>query len=267
MTPANWAFSIWAAIYTLEIAYVVTSYFKAFRSSLLNPASVAKTFILTNVLSAVWTLVFSLDKQALAFIAIASILVTLLVIVSKQLKIIMATSSDVKIFEFVFLALPFQMHAGWLVSATNVNLSVLLTSLSPNDASALNTSDGFSLLTTDNATMQVSLAVLSIAIIIFSCLYSIFVVPAYTIALVGAWTFLGIADKLSSPPADIKKTFDSMTLSGLQGAAQVGGYGVLAAVVLKIAWGFVISRCARSLAPRNSSQGRIRQPSHAVSMV
>ena len=134
-------------------------------------------------------------------------------------------ASDVRNVEYALLALPFQLHGGWIVSATNLNLNLLFVYLSP-----------------DNSSMQISIAALSVSAIILSCMCSIFVVkpiPAYTIALVGVWTFMAIADQLSSPPEKIESRFDSATLAGFRGASQIGGYGVLAIAALKFVYRLV----------------------------
>lgn len=115
VTPAGWAFIIWAPIFLLEGGSMVYQFYRV------DPALIAASpyWCLGCVLQSAWTIAFASDR-----IALSSVLITLLT------GAIGCTYNAARMIEapdpmtYTLCILPFAMHTAWLVAASLVNFNV-----------------------------------------------------------------------------------------------------------------------------------------------
>jgi len=113
---------------------------------------------------------------------------------------------------------PFQIHAGWILAASNVNLSVLFVAYGAGD----------------NYATQLSVAVLTFAFVILATCFCLFSVSNRFVVVAGvqAWALTGIAAELDSPFAKIEAAFGPIVLAGLSGAASSAASAIWTAVAI-----------------------------------
>jgi benzodiazapine receptor len=120
VTPSGYAFSIWSIIFTAELVWAIFQLFPSYRANELVDG-VSYYFILACVAQMLWSIVFTTEQIAFSLIAMVSILIPLLIIITKSTKIGHQTLGEYWLMKF-----PFQIHAGWIMAATLVNFNVVL---------------------------------------------------------------------------------------------------------------------------------------------
>jgi hypothetical protein len=117
--PAGYAFSIWGAIYTLLLVYVI---YQFWRSDALV-ARINRVFIVNALLNASWMFAWHYDFIWLSVLIMVGLLVTLIRI-ADTLRISNLTQK-----ERWLTRLPFGVYFGWITVATIANMTVFLVSL------------------------------------------------------------------------------------------------------------------------------------------
>jgi hypothetical protein len=121
VTPAGFAFAIWGIIFTSQLIWCITQLLPRYRSKAVVLEGVGFYYVYTCLAEISWTLCFTTNYIALSLILMVSILIPLVVIVSKSSKISNDNTSDYWLLKF-----PFEIHAGWIMAATLVNINVFL---------------------------------------------------------------------------------------------------------------------------------------------
>jgi len=166
ITPAGWAFAIWGIIFTMQLIWAIAQLSPAFRASPLVLDGVSWYYIGVCGAQVAWTLFFSFELITLSLVAMLAILAFLDKIVGSQCKL----GGPVSYRDYWILAAPFQIHAGWIVAATLVNISVVLVKW---DASS---------------TVQFIAAIASLVILLLANAYFLHLSrPIFSIPLVLAW--------------------------------------------------------------------------------
>jgi len=181
VTPALWAYYLWAPILILEGMFAIAQLLPHYR----NQPIIQETgylFFYCFVLQTAWTFFFSFQLFTASFIAVV---LTLISLVSLLLTQIHTISSDEKRSwpEYILFRFPFYLHTGWMVLMATDHFALLFR--------AFGTS----------AHMQAAIDILSLALLLavgVACLirppYNDFVIPSVVI-----WCFLGIASRLENP--------------------------------------------------------------------
>lgn len=122
--------------------------------------------------------------------------------------------------EFWLLQFPFQLHCGWIVAASAVQLNTVVVAY-----------DG-------SSETQLSMAILSVAGVVATALYLLFVLEKKieTTAGVQAWALMGIASQLADPFEKTQVKFGSLVLDGLGGAANIASTALWVMVGLAVVW-------------------------------
>jgi hypothetical protein len=227
VTPIGWAFSIWGPIFISQAIFTVIQMLPDYRANPLVTEGVGYWYAAVCLAQVFWTLSFSLEVNWLAFIMMSTILAFLVKLNHDSYKLTPATNGEFWLFKF-----PFQLHLGWIIAASFVNLSVLLVAYGSDD----------------NQKAQISVAICSFGCIWVVALYCLFVLkkPLITISGVASWALGGIAAQLASPKdktitafatfvGDIDTITNTIVLDGIGGAAAILSIFFSIVVVLEIA--------------------------------
>lgn len=176
--PPSYTFSIWGVIYTALFIFTVRQIALAFGKQRLRPGNedtrrMGIWFILANIASIAWLIVWTNENYYASIALITATLVCLFVIHT----LLGIHDPSRSIASKTFTQLPLSLFFGWLIVAAIVNASLLLTSRG-----------GFSY----------SAATWTIAMVCFSTLIGLIVIMAYRNVVVGAvlvWALWGVADK------------------------------------------------------------------------
>jgi hypothetical protein len=210
VTPIGWAFSIWGPIFISEGIYTAVQMLPKYRADPMVTQGVSYYYAATCLAQIFWTFSFSLEVNWLACTLMFSILACLIGLVRSQYKL--ATESAGK---FWLLQFPFQLHLGWIIAASNVNLSVLLVAYG-----------------SDNSELQLSVGILSLSAVVAVALYVLFVLEKRLVTTAGvqAWALGGIAAQLKYPFEKTVVEFGQLVLDGVGGAAAIAST-ILAIIV------------------------------------
>lgn len=174
VTPAGWAFAIWGVIFISQLIWAVAQLRPAFRASPLVIGGVGWYYLGVAAAQIAWTLLFSFELISLSLVAMLLVLFFLDMIVGSQCKFVKlggaVTSQDYWILRF-----PFEIHAGWIIAASLVNINLVLV--------AWNAS----------ATVQFIAALLSLLVLLMADAYFLHLThPVFVIPLVLAWASVRI---------------------------------------------------------------------------
>jgi hypothetical protein len=204
ITPAGFAFAIWGVIFTSELIWAVVQMLPKYRARDVVIYGVGWNYVYACMAQMAWTLCFTTEHIALSLIAMVSILIPLVMILTKLSQL-----PSESIGYYWLLKFPFEIHAAWIMAATLVNVNVLLvaSNLAPS--------------------IQVGAAWLSLGVLASTSFYYTYkqkwVVPA-----VLAWASNAINSELSNPPESIANTFSIESIDAIQLAT-----GVLAALIIQ----------------------------------
>lgn len=123
ITPAGYAFSIWALIYFLLFGFLVyqwITYFKGQGERSLLPSSV--WFGLSNIFNGLWIIVWTSEMIGTSVLVIFALLGCLMVLVFRLKLEIWDAPLDI----IAFVWWPICIYTGWIVVASVVNSSVFL---------------------------------------------------------------------------------------------------------------------------------------------
>jgi benzodiazapine receptor len=204
ITPAGFAFAIWGVIFTSELIWAVVQMLPKYRARDVVVYGVGWNYVYACTAQMAWTLCFTTEHIALSLIAMVSILIPLVMILTKLSQL-----PSESIGYYWLLKFPFEIHAAWIMAATLVNANVLLVAwnLAPS--------------------IQVGAAWLSLGVLASTSFYYTYkqkwVVPA-----VLAWASYAINSELSNIRESIANTFSMESIDAIQVAT-----GLLAALIIQ----------------------------------
>lgn len=174
VTPAAYAFGIWAIIFGLQGIWAVLQMLPSYRAHPLVVDGVSFWYILVCLAQITWSTLFTLEQILPSVVAMTVLLVLLLIIFLKISK--MQSDSTTA---YAFLKLPFEIHTAWILAASLINANLLLVDLEVDK----------SMLVLAAAVTVTALAVLGIVFAMMN---------QWVIPLVLAWASMGIAVELSN---------------------------------------------------------------------
>ena len=139
VTPAGYAFSIWGLVFLSQFIWVILQLLPKFRQVALQ--GVGWWYIITCLAQCAWSVFFSQEWIVLSMIAMASILVSLVMILILQARnssVVDATTerqrtttssqstTAAELCSFWGFQFPFQIHCGWIWAASVVNANVVV---------------------------------------------------------------------------------------------------------------------------------------------
>ncbi|TDS13176.1 tryptophan-rich sensory protein [Sphingobacterium paludis] len=124
-TPAGYAFSIWGIIYLGLASFIVYSGRHVFRGidPLRAVERIGSWFFISCLANMFWVVAWLNHYTLLSVLLMVILLVSLLRIVSK----LELSLRKVSVKNYVFIALPFSLYAGWISLAIIANVAALLT--------------------------------------------------------------------------------------------------------------------------------------------
>mmetsp|Transcript_12438 Transcript_12438/g.35604 ORF Transcript_12438/g.35604 Transcript_12438/m.35604 type:complete len:300 (+) Transcript_12438:67-966(+) len=200
ITPAGWAFAIWALIFVSELCYVVLQLHPRYRSHRMVRKGIHYWFFFVCMGQLFWSLSFGLNQIEMSTLFMTFILFCLVALEYCQYK----TKSDGTKTEYWLLRFPFEVHTGWIVAAFAVNSNVAAAKWEA------------------SAPALFGLAVASIVYIIICAAFCLFLKkPNYAVPLTLAWATFGIAEELRSPMDSISRNFSEGQIASIRTTSAV----------------------------------------------
>jgi len=226
VTPIGWAFSIWGPIFILEAVFAIMQLTPKYRSHPIVLNGVSYWYCIVVIAQAGWTFSFCFEIIWLSFLMMLSILASLCIIIYQTRNNVQVETT---IGDFWLLKFPFELHAGWIIAASAVNLSVCLVAYR------------------DDITLQISVAVLSVTALVVVSLAMLFSLkaPVYTLPTVQAWALLGVSVQLASPLQETAEKF-SFFCDGLGLSAKIASVFIVVLVLVRAADQFYSGNKVRS---------------------
>lgn len=231
VTPAPFAFSIWGVIFLAELIWTIVQCLPAYRSTELVVKGVGYNYVLACAAQCIWTVVFGLEKTALSLIAMISILVPLLLILTKISNIPTTTEEDNNtntIGRYWLLKFPFEIHAAWIMAATLVNINVVFVAY--------------------NAPSKIQTIIGWLSLLVVLCVglsYTLKAKKQFVVPFVLIWASFAIASELKEPRGLILENFSEKTIQQTKLASAIVGALLSFVVVIEIF-------CGRS--PRSTTE-------------
>uniref|UniRef100_A0A7S1V5D9 Uncharacterized protein n=1 Tax=Grammatophora oceanica TaxID=210454 RepID=A0A7S1V5D9_9STRA len=213
ITPAGYAFFIWAVIFFAQAAFTIVQLLPSLAGTSLVQNGVSYNYIGVVVMQILWVLAFLTDAILLSEIFMLGILFFLASIVVRQYNIKQPGGWK----EYVLLKFPFLVHCGWIIVASLVNTSVLLV---------------FRATDTD-LQFYVALASLLGALVIANLLLTCLSRPIFVIPMVVAWASVGIFVELLEPLDLLAAWFGDEAIVTIQYLALIVAIIIVLAVLLK----------------------------------
>lgn len=181
-TPSGTTFAIWGVIYTALLGFCIWHMYIAFTKPTHHASNqdlqrIGSWFIINNILTSVWLLVWTNSQIAAATILIFCQLVSLIIIHFKVGIHQPASTSSSKI----FTQFPLSIYFGWIIIATIANTAIYLVSINWS-GSGLNYT-------------PVSWTKIMIAVAVLIVLLVVFIRRNVFFGLVAVWAFYGIVNK------------------------------------------------------------------------
>lgn len=136
VTPAGYAFSIWSLIYVGLVAF---SIFQLLPRNAVRFQSVRSLYIISCALNCAWIYFWHHEQIAVCLGVIAALIAALLIIIRRL-------APDMGPGGALFAKVPFGIYGGWVMAASLVNFSVLLTYLDVSFSNTVWNSIGVTLL-------------------------------------------------------------------------------------------------------------------------
>jgi hypothetical protein len=216
VTPAGYAFSIWAIIFVFQALWCIQQFFLTQPALIAAVVQVRCTYLLVVLSQCAWTLTFSNELIPVSAGVMLLILLNLTVIVRSLATLEPPSSSDdsAKIAPWLYnlrAVFPFAVHFGWILAASIVNLNVVLVDADLSRAVQLY-----------GGALGGLLVVLLAALVLVWQRY-------VTAPVVLIWALLGIFVELANPLENIQSTFTTSDIAAVR-------YGSLAvAAVIAVA--------------------------------
>jgi benzodiazapine receptor len=228
VTPAGYAFSIWGIIFMSQLIWTIFQLLPAYRSKELVLKGVGYNYVAACLAQILWTIFFSAELIPLSLGAMVSILIPLIFIVKATSKIAESSSSTGL---YWLLQFPFEIHAGWIMAATLVNMNVVFVA------------ENYSV------DIQVISAWISLASLAVVSLYYTYC-QTWVIPCVLAWASFAIKVELSAPRDAIANAFSAETVTAIEFAS-----GILAILVFVVALGTCVYHRLFSRATTTTTEG------------
>lgn len=215
VTPAGAAFAIWGAIFLLQLAFAVCQMLPSFRGNSLVQV-VMPGWAAACAFQSIWNIAFAQEWIGAALVLMYGILLGLVIIRVCTDGMAMTWG------EYAVFRLPFSLHLGWILAASQVNTSVYMDFLKSSPEVMLSTA-------------VTSVGVICVAGAIFSLAMK---TAEPVVCFVAAWAFNFIRVELSDPEFldDATRhnphTWDRVTLNGLKmGASNISVLALALALV------------------------------------
>ena len=214
ITPAPYAFAIWGIIFTSQLVWTLAQFcVPRYRTNDWVVRGVGYNYVAACVAQCAWTFCFGYERMLLSLIAMLAILLPLVRIVTTMRTMTTSTTlGQYWIFQF-----PFELHAGWIMAATLVNVNVVVVA-----AQAA-------------ADVQTWCGGVSLVVVLGVGLgYTLRTPQQLVIPCVLIWAAVAIGAELTTPRDLITTTFAASTIQHTRLAAKIIGTILSCAVVINL---------------------------------
>lgn len=212
VTPAKWAYYLWAPILALEGIFALAQLTRYYRARPVVQAGTGFYFFYTFLIQTVWTVTFSFQCFVASFVAVLAALLSLLSLLASQKRALQGNRQG--LVEYCLFCFPFYLHTGWMVLMTADQLSLLARAEGGSVALQL---------ATDIVALGLLLAVAAVCCLAGPA-WRDFVIP--TVIL---WSLAGIAGRLHHPSADMVDLYGRVAVDAIRCATSffAGAVGCL----------------------------------------
>lgn len=239
MTPAGYAFSIWAIIFAFQAVWCVQQFFLTKPALIAAVVQVRCTYALVVLAQCSWTLTFSNELIPVSAGVMLLILLNLTILVRSLATLELpssSSSSEDSIAPWLYYlrtVFPFAVHFGWILAASVVNLNVVLVDANLSRAVQLY-----------GGALGGLLVVLLAALVLVWQLY-------VTAPVVLMWALVGIFVELGDPLESVQDIFTTTDIT----AVRYGSVVVVAVIaVALLLWHLM--RPTKAGSATTSSSGR-----------
>lgn len=215
ITPSGSAFSIWGLIYLSQGVFCVVQLLPSYRSTPLVQKGVKYWFILTLIFQSAWIFAFGYDNLYAALVIILLVGVFLISLLVSQYYV---ESYDKNILNYWLLQFPFEIHCGWIITASVLSVNVIIVSKDYDEV------------------VQATAGIISLAILLIVATFVLFSPkkPNYTIPIVFSWASGWIYNELGNPKESITNLFDTFMIEVIQYVSIIVSIIVLAMVIVRM---------------------------------
>jgi hypothetical protein len=198
VTPADFAFGIWLAVFGLQAYFAVMQLQPDYRSSPLLVKGIGYHYAAACVCQAVWSTCTIPNEMMVSSLVLTAAIVVIFFALVRSLS----RYPTQRISEFLIFKAPFYLHGAWICFVAVLNLNMIVVQTSPT-----------------NSRLQRSVAALSLVILPLAAIAASLAGDGWLAAVV-CWTFYGIAWNLASPPPLLEQRFAPVVFELLIGAAR-----------------------------------------------
>jgi benzodiazapine receptor len=236
ITPSGYAFSIWGIIFLAEFGFIISQLFFVPASTSSSSSSnnnqnttinflvdiVGYKFIYACLAQSLWSICFGYEYITASFVCMVTILGSLLPIVYKIFTTTTTTTTSGESDDSWWLnEFPMEIHCGWIMAATLVNLNVFLVSYHV------------------SSKVQIITAYITLATVLFIGVYTsvigytLFGVSvskgefSFVIPCVMAWASIAISKELQEPNELIATQFSPDIINSIKISSKWIGYFIL----------------------------------------
>ena len=238
VTPSGYAFGIWGIIYLAEFGFIIAQF--NFPATFFVTDIVGYNFIYACFAQSLWAICFGYEYNTASFICMTAILGSLVPIVYKIFTRTPANNNDSggessgdhnHHYSWLWNEFPMEIHCGWIMAASLVNMNVLLVSYHV------------------SSKVQIISAYITLGIILFCGTYfSVFLTFfsgrisshkefSFVIPCVMAWASIAISKELNSPNELIVTNFSPDIINSIQILSKLIGYFILFCVGIIFVFG------------------------------
>lgn len=228
LTPAGYAFAIWGVIFVAEGIFAIAQMFPKFRSDPMVQKGVFIWYFVACVVQSAWTLAFGYEVIKLSLIFMLSILLSLVIILWLQNRVESDESGFSRVVTYWLLRFPFEIHCGWIISASCLNIGVVAVDEGRTAA----------------VQRYVAIGCLIFIVICSSVATLLPKRPNFAIPGVACWTTAAIAVELNDPSDKIVAFFGDDTVNRFRIASGVLS-GALALWIVGVVSYKLFARCCK----------------------
>ena len=219
VTPSGYAFGIWGIIYLAEFGFIIAQF--NFPATFFVTDIVGYNFIYACFAQSLWAICFGYEYNTASFICMIAILGSLVPIVYKIYDSCGESGDNNHHYSWLWNEFPMEIHCGWIMAASLVNMNVLLVSYHV------------------SSKVQIISAYITLGIILFCGTYfSVFLTFfsgrisshkefSFVIPCVMAWASIAISKELNSPNELIVTKFPPGIIDSIKILSKSIGYFIL----------------------------------------
>eukprot|EP00526_Cylindrotheca_closterium_P011073 CAMPEP_0113643108 /NCGR_PEP_ID=MMETSP0017_2-20120614/22658_1 /TAXON_ID=2856 /ORGANISM="Cylindrotheca closterium" /LENGTH=391 /DNA_ID=CAMNT_0000554589 /DNA_START=272 /DNA_END=1447 /DNA_ORIENTATION=- /assembly_acc=CAM_ASM_000147 len=202
ITPARWAYILWAPILVFEAIFAIAQLLPNYRARPIIQQGTGYFFFWTCLVQTVWTLAFAFEKFIVSFVAVLCALISMACLLTSQHYY--RVRGRKSLVEYWLFRFPFYLHCGWLILSSVVQFSILFRYL------------------TSNVGVQLAADVVALGAMLPAATFFLTGQPSgpdFVIPLVIIWSYIGIALPLHNPSDTLLATYDHSDIVAVRDSA------------------------------------------------